>query len=226
MTPATFDIVRSARARRTRLAVDPASGRVRLVVPRRVPVKSAVAWADQHAEWIAAQRARLPAARPFAPGAVIPLDGADVTLRWDVEGARRVVREADALVCGGPVAGFSGRIARWLRAEALRVLTEETLICAAHAGVSIARVGVGDPRARWGSCTADGSIRYSWRLILAPPFVRRSTVAHEVAHRRHMNHSPAFHATVRSIYDGDPAAARAWLRAHGAELHWFGRDPS
>jgi predicted metal-dependent hydrolase len=110
-----------------------------------------------------------------------------------------------------------------LRAEALKLLSAETAEFAARAGVRVARVSIGDPRARWGSCASSGAIRYSWRLAMAPGFVRRATVAHEVAHRVHMHHGPDFHALVAQLLGADPAAARAWLRAHGSALHWVGR---
>src|SRR3546814_7441132 len=55
-----------------------------------------------------------------------------------------------------------------------------------------------------------------------PIFVRRATVAHEVAHLAHMDHSPAFHARHADIYGGDPVPARQWLREHGAMLHRIG----
>ncbi len=84
-------------------------------------------------------------------------------------------------------------------------------------------VGVGDPATRWGSCATTGAIRYSWRLILAPPAVRQSVVAHEVAHLVHPNHGPAFWALAAELTAGDLTAARAWLKAHGAALHWIGR---
>ena len=115
------------------------------------------------------------------------------------------------------------RIETWLKRRALAVLTEETAEFAAKAGVTVNRVAIGDPKGRWGSCASTGTIRYSWRLICAPPYVRRSTVAHEVAHRLHMDHSPAFHAAYRRLLGADPAPARAWLRRHGAALHWLGR---
>src|SRR3546814_5691061 len=95
---------------------------------------------------------------------------------------------------------------------------------AGRAGFIVSQVTVGDPRGRWGSCAASGAIRYSWRLILAPDHVRRATVAHEVAHRLHMDHGPAFHAAAARILGDDPAPARAWLRTHGAALHWIGRE--
>ena len=219
-----FDIVRHPRARRTRLSVDPASGRVRLTVPRRAPLREALAWAEGKREWIAEQRARLPVALPFAPGAVIPFGDATLTIDWSAERSRRVLRDGDRLVCGGPRDGLGRRITAWLKREALALLSRETAEYAQAAGVTVATVAVGDPRARWGSCASGGAIRYSWRLILAPDAVRRSTVAHEVAHRVHMNHGPAFHALVATLYGREPVAEHAWLRRHGARLHWFGRE--
>ena len=118
---------------------------------------------------------------------------------------------------------MSRRVEAWLRREALALLTGETRDYAALAGVSVSRVGIGDARSRWGSCAASGAIRYNWRLILAPGWVRRATVAHEVAHRVHMNHGAAFHALVAELYGRDPMPARAWLRSHGADLHGYGR---
>ena len=108
---------------------------------------------------------------------------------------------------------------RWLKREALRLLSAETAEFAAKAGVRVTRVGIGDPRSRWGSCAASGAIRYSWRLILAPAEIRRATVAHEVAHLRHLDHSPEFHAFHAELYGGETRSARRWLRMHGPALH-------
>lgn len=119
---------------------------------------------------------------------------------------------------------MTSRVIAWAKRRARETLEHETLEIAAVARVGIGRIGVGDPRARWGSCAVNGDIRYSWRLIMAPVFVRRSTVAHEVAHRIHMDHSPAFHALAAKLYGGDPNEARSWLRAHGSALHWVGRE--
>ncbi len=206
-----------------RLSVDPASGRVRLTIPPRASLKQAMAWASEHRGWIDAQCAKLPQGRPFAPGAVIPVEGEDFVIDWSPERSRTVTLLDARLVCGGPIEGLSRRIESWLKRRALAVLTEETAEFAALAGVTVSGVAVADPKGRWGSCASTGAIRYSWRLICAPPHVRRATVAHEVAHRLEMNHSPAFHAAHRRLYGSDPAPARAWLRRHGAELHWVGR---
>lgn len=207
-----------------RLSLDPVTGRARLTLPRRAALKPALAWAEEKRDWLAAQRARLPAARPFAPGAVLPVADAALTIGWQ-DGLRRGVRrEGDALLLEGPIETLPRRVEAWLRREALMLLSRETAEFAALAGVGVTRVAVGDARGRWGSCASSGVIRYSWRLLLAPGFVRRATVAHEVAHRVHMNHGPAFHALAATLLGTDPSPARDWLRRHGAGLHWYGRS--
>lgn len=220
-----IEVVRHPTARRIRLAFDPASGRAKLVVPRRASARAALAWAEQHRGWIAAQRAAMPQARPFVDGATIPFGDAQLTIAWTPGRSRRVLRAGDMLRLEGPPETIGRRIENWLRAEALRLLSGDTADYAARAGVGVGKVAIGDPRTRWGSCSSTGTIRYSWRLVLAPEAVRRATAAHEVAHRVHMDHSPAFHALVARLYGSDPAPQRQWLRANGASLHWFGRSP-
>jgi len=77
-----------------------------------------------------------------------------------------------------------------------------------------------DTRSRWGSCTSDGYLMYSWRLIMAPPEVLDYVAAHEVAHLVEMNHSKAFWSLVSDIY-GDYQEPRNWLRKSGNHLHRY-----
>jgi predicted metal-dependent hydrolase len=219
-----FHVVRHARARSLKLSFDPVTGRARLVLPSRAPLKPALAWAEGKSGWLAAQRARLPTARPFVDGAVLPVADVPLTIRWTAGKRRTVRRDGDRLLVEGPAETVGRRVEAWLRRTALELLSAETATIASQASVSVSKVAVGDPRGRWGSCASSGVIRYSWRLLLAPGFVRRATVAHEVAHRVHMNHGPAFHALAAALTGEDPAPARAWLRRHGAALHWYGRD--
>ena len=219
-----FEVVRHPTARRIRLSLDPASGRARLVVPKRAALKPALAWAQGKTEWIAQQRARLPQPRPFVPGMALTVADQVLTIGWQPGSRRRVEVDGDTLSLSGPLDTLPRRVETWLKRQALDLLTRETADYAVKAGVTVARVAIGDARGRWGSCAHDGAIRYSWRLILAPGWVRRATVAHEVAHRVHMNHAPVFHALVARLYGEDPTPARAWLRDHGAALHWVGRS--
>ncbi|PZQ61984.1 MAG: metal-dependent hydrolase [Sphingomonas taxi] len=219
-------VVRHPRARRTRLSFDPVTGRARLTLPPRASATKALAWAKAQGAWIEHQRGRLPEPRPFVPGAVLPVDGRELTIAWSAPAPRLPRVEGDRLLLGGPADMVPRRIEAWLRRRALALLEEDTAFYAGRAGVSVTGVAIGDARGRWGSCAHHGAIRYSWRLVLAPPDVRRATAAHEVAHRVHMDHSPAFHALVARLYGRDPAPERQWLRTHGAALHWFGRSPA
>jgi predicted metal-dependent hydrolase len=212
----------SPRARRLRLQVDPRTRAVTLIVPKRVSRRRALAWAAGYRDWIEEALARIPEPVPFAPGAIIPLYGEPHRLDWDPALPRRIERGEGRLLAGGPAEGLERRLLRWLKAHALDLLGRETRECCAKAGVKASRIGIGDPVSRWGSCTGRGAVRYSWRLILAPAFVRRATVAHEVAHLVHLNHGPDFHALVAKLYGADPKPARLWLKREGAALHRIG----
>lgn len=83
------------------------------------------------------------------------------------------------------------------------------------------RIAVRDTTSRWGSCSSSGTISFSWRLAFAPTDVMRYVVMHELAHRRHMDHSPEFWAYVRELYGFGVERAKRWLAAHGAELHQY-----
>ena len=206
-----------------RLRVDPRTGSVVLTVPRGISRRKALAWAEGKRSWVESVLADVPEAVALAPGAVIPLYDRPHRIDWDERRPRTVAIGEGALTTGGPLESLEPRLLRWLKEHARQLLTAESLEFAAKAGVKVSRVGVGDPTSRWGSCSSSGAIRYSWRLILAPDWVRRATVAHEVAHRVHMNHGPAFHALLETLLGEDPAPARAWLRRRGAALHRFGR---
>jgi predicted metal-dependent hydrolase len=210
-------------ARRLRLRVDHGERVLRLTTPWRYPAKRALAWAGEQGAWVERQLARAPAPRPFADGTAIPFRGRELTLVW-AQGERRGVRlEGDRLLIGGPQASFGRAVERWLKSEALAELSACTRDIAAAHGVSVRGVAIGDPVSRWGSCSADGAIRYSWRLILAPPEALRFVVAHEVAHRLHMDHSPAFKAAEARLFGGPTALARGALRAVGPQLRGVGR---
>ena len=216
-------VKRMVQARRMRLSVDPRDGGVRLVLPARASLRAALKWVESKRDWIEAALDALPSPRPIEAGMTIEVAGERLTLEMAASG-RITRRVGDRLVVPGPADMLGARAIRWLKAQALTRLEDETRAYAKLAGVSVNRVAIGDPRARWGSCSASGDIRYSWRLILAPPDVLEATVAHEVAHRLHMDHSPQFHAAVERLLGRDPGPEREWLRRHGRELYWLGRE--
>ena len=94
---------------------------------------------------------------------------------------------------------------------------------AAAAAVTPRSVTIGDAATRWGSCSSKGRIRMSWRLILAPPDVRRYVAAHEVAHLVHLNHGPDFKALEARLFGPGVSEAKAVLRRIGPRLRRIGR---
>lgn len=211
------------RARAIRLRLDESRERLLLSFPRRMSRRTALDWAQGQRQWVERQLGLVQPGEPFAPGAEIPFQGQMVRLEWQEYLPRTPRLARDVLACGGPEAGFAGRIERFLRAAARARLSEATAETARQAGVTVKSVAIGDASSRWGSCSASGAIRYNWRLILAPPHLLQWVVAHEVAHRRHMDHGPGFKALEAKLYDGDVAGARRDLRALGPRLKRVGR---
>jgi predicted metal-dependent hydrolase len=221
--PLPIALTRMKRARRLRLRVDHDRGVLKLTVPWRTPVRSALDWAAEQRAWVESQLRSAPPALPFRDGGTLPLEGRTILLRHDPHARRGVILEGDELLVGGPAESIPAAVERWLRAQARARLSEETARIAAVASVSVRSVSVGDPVSRWGSCSSRGTISYSWRLILAPPNVLRFVVAHEVAHRLHMDHSPAFKAAEGRLFGEPVAEARSELRRLGPSLRAVGR---
>jgi len=215
-------VERHPRARRMCLRICPASGTIRLTLPRQASSSAAEAFLATHHDWMLRSIERSMAApRPFVVGADIPFAGEVLRI---VEGhGRAIARDGELLRVPGPDWRVNARVALWLRREAQALLEAETRALAATLGRPVARVAVSDPRSRWGSCSTSGTISFSWRLILAPPFVRRAVVAHEVAHLAEPHHGPAFWRLAQALLGAPHTPARQWLRAHGPALHRWGQ---
>ena len=221
--PVPVEIRPMRNARRLRLRFDETSGILKLTCPWRTSRRAALGWALDQREWIDAQLARAGPGEPFEPGAMIPLEGEELRLVWD-SAARRTPMLADGEIrVGGPREGFARRVELFLKRRAIDVMSREVAEYAAAVDASARSVSVGDAGTRWGSCSSHGRIRLSWRLILAPPAVRRFVVAHEVAHLVHLDHGAKFKALEACLYGPGLAEAKAQLRRLGPRLKRIGR---
>jgi predicted metal-dependent hydrolase len=110
------------------------------------------------------------------------------------------------------------RLTDWLKQEAEKDLRPASQAYAEKMQTRFNKLTVRDQKSRWGSCTADGALSYSWRLILAPPFVLDYVAAHEVAHLKEMNHGPRFWRLVLT-HCTRTREAKQWLKTRGHELH-------
>ncbi|GAA4031299.1 SprT family zinc-dependent metalloprotease [Sphingomonas rosea] len=221
--PVPIELKRLRRSKRLRLRMDHDRRLLRLTMPWRASARAALDWVAGQRAWVDRQLDAAPPSTPLTDGAVIEVEGRSLRLRHDPSGRRGVCVNGDELVIGGPADSLGPTVLRWLKALARERLSNETARVASAAGVTVTAVSIGDPASRWGSCSSSGAIRYSWRLILAPPDVLRFVVAHEVAHRLHMDHSPAFKKAEEALYGGPVAAARSELRRLGPALRALGR---
>jgi hypothetical protein len=217
---------RHRRARRYTLRIHAASRDVVLTMPLRGSMREARSFALKHGAWIAARLARLPEAAPFGDGTVVPLRGEPhrIVHRAKERGTvwTEIGSDGAQLICvAGQAPHVGRRVGDYLKREAKRELEAASRRAAEKLNVAIKRVSVRDQASRWGSCSSTGVLSYSWRLILAPPFVLEYLAVHEVAHLKEMNHSARFWRLV-AAHCPDTARAKAWLDTHGSDLHRYG----
>ncbi len=220
------ELRRHRQARRYTLRVQAANRAVVLTMPMRGSVRDARAFAERSGAWIAARLKRLPQAIPFADGLELPLRGVPhrIVHRTTARGTVWVEAGEQPMLCAaGKPEHLARRVRDFLKREAKRDLEAASRRYAALLGVSIKRIAIRDQTSRWGSCTAAGVLSYSWRLVLAPPYVLDYLAAHEVAHLVEMNHSPRFWALLDRVCP-EWERAKGWLNAHGTALHRYGED--
>jgi predicted metal-dependent hydrolase len=217
---------RHRQARRYTLRIDAPTREVVLTMPPRGSVREAKEFAQKHGGWIAARLKRLPEAAPFVHGVEVPLRGEPHRIVHRRGERGTVWTETDGsgqrLLCvAGEPPHVDRRISDFLKREAQRDLDAASRGYAAQIGVSIKRICVRDQSSRWGSCSNTGVLSFSWRLILAPPFVLDYLAAHEVSHLVELNHSPRFWRLVKRLYP-QLERAKVWLDANGTDLHRYG----
>jgi predicted metal-dependent hydrolase len=216
--PVEVHLKRVARARRFSLRVSRLDGKVTLSMPLRAREGEALAFLKGHEGWLRQTLQAMPesALHPVGLGSVIPIEGREFLLASAI--GRRVLVEADRLLVPGDPASAGARVAAWLKTVARDRLATASTHYAGLVGRKYTTLALRDTRSRWGSCSPDGRLMYSWRLIMAPPAVLDYVAAHEVAHLVELNHSAAYWAVVSHICPGW-RAQRAWLHANGQKLH-------
>ncbi|MBI4342052.1 MAG: M48 family metallopeptidase [Candidatus Omnitrophica bacterium] len=220
-----YTIRSSTRARAIGLWIRPETGLV-VTIPPTATLRQAEAfilrhqrWALRHLDRFAALSARLPRRWPY--GSTLPYRGEEHAVRLE-DGRRSGVARTNAreLVVSMRQPGLEGArrlLKRWYLGEASAVLTARTAALGQAMGVAWTRVTVRDPRSRWGSCSVQGRLSFSFRLVMAPPEVLNYVVAHELAHRVEPNHSPRFWAVV-ARHCPEYRSWLSWLRIFGPSL--------
>jgi predicted metal-dependent hydrolase len=213
-TPVTVIFRRNAQAKRLIIRLSKSGKDVVVTLPKRAGEKSALAFVEKSSAWIATQLARR---RKPAEGS---LSFRGVMHRIEATAERRgLIRVADGVIrVPGDAQHVERRLRDWLKREARADLTAASLRYAEAMNTTVKAISIRDQSSRWGSCSVDGKLSYSWRLILAPSVVLDYVAAHEVAHRLEMNHGPKFWRLVLAHCPHTKEAKR-WLKFHGRELH-------
>lgn len=215
-------IRRDVRATRLTLRIEPGGRALRMTIPTGLPERDIRDFLDRHHGWLMTRLARFRTANALAHGGYVMVRG--VSHRIEATGRLRGLAEA-VVVDGEPVLRVGGmeehlarRIADFLKKEARLELDRLVAVHAGRIGRRVKSMTLRDTRSRWGSCSADGALSFSWRIAMAPPAVIDYLAAHEVAHLREMNHGPAFWALCAELCPG-MEEARRWLKRNGTMLH-------
>lgn len=212
-------IRRLPQARRMTLRLAPDGNEVRLSIPQWGHTAEALSFARSRADWLARQLAALPVPTVPLPGGLLFYRGAALTIEHCSKAPRKPALSGEAIRLGGPAETLPQRLRRWLETEARALMSADLSEYCERAGRAVPPLALSNARRRWGSCAANSAIRINWRLIMAPDFVRRSVVAHEVAHLVHFDHSPRFHALLAALFEGEIEEANVWLKREGRGLY-------
>lgn len=224
--PPYVTLKRSKRARRLALRLDPKERTFHLIVPMRTSMRSAQRFAEEHDRWMMDKLMELPEPIPFQDGSILPILGQNRRIHIFYDETLRttsITLKCHELIVTTNKEDPSPRIERFLKKFAKQELTALSHEKAAEIGKKVASVTTRDTKSRWGSCSSDGNLSFSWRLIFAPYYAFDYVVAHEVAHLKHLDHSTAFWNQCRKISD-DYLEGEYWMREHGHELMRYGVD--
>jgi len=212
----------SPRARRIGLRIDAAERKVELVLPRGIPASTGLRFLAAKRGWVATRLEALPQRVPFVEGAILPVLGVphQVCREFDLAAPPVRIIDSEIRVRSDPL-HLGRRVRDHLRAMAQAEISPRAHRLAARIGREVARVSVRDTKSRWGSCSGQGNLSFSWRLIFTPEPVLDYVVAHEVSHLAEMNHGPRFWRLVESLTPNS-AAPRGWLKRHRNRLLAYG----
>jgi predicted metal-dependent hydrolase len=219
--PMTVDqLIRSKR--KTITIIIQRDGKVIVRAPLRAPERLIRQFVESKAGWINAKKAQMAQqpplkARQFKAGEKFLFLGQDYTLSV-VSGQKAALKfEQGFFLNEKALPGALLVFEKWYKAAALQVLTERVNALAAQHGFRYEKIRITSARTRWGSCSAQGTLSFTWRLALAPLEVVDYVVVHELVHLKVKNHSAQFWAALAALMP-DYKRRVAWLKANGKFL--------
>ena len=219
--PVNVGLRKSARARHMNLKVHGQDGRVTLTVPANQPLDQAFDFLHEKADWIRRKVSEIMPPELPAFGNQIMFEG---RMHYVLPGSSRKVVQCDGtLLVPGAGEQVPARLRVFMAYAARDRLIEAADRYSRALGRKYCKIAIRDTRSRWGSCSSEGRLMFSWRLVMAPLEVLDYVAAHEVAHLEEMNHSPAYWKVVSRLLPGYEAP-RSWLKRNGQNLHRYRFD--
>lgn len=216
-----LSIRENARATRMTLRIEPGGQALKLTIPKGLPGREIDEFLTRHHGWLMTRLARVEETGPLADEGTITIRG--VEHRIKMTGKLRGLAEQTE-IDGEPTLLLSclpehvgRRVADHLKRVAKAEMERLVRVHATALGKPFGSISYKDTKSRWGSCTSEGNLSFSWRIAMAPDFVIDYLAAHEVAHLKEMNHGPDFWAACKALCPRTKEAKR-WLKQNGSRL--------
>ena len=214
-------VIHSTRSRRLTLRIDKKDRVAVLTIPKYCSRKKAVSFVESHQDWVLDNLSKIPELKQFQNNDTISIFGKDYRIEHtDIRGNTRLDKKNKILYVSGGIEFLHRRVKDFIKKLALEEFTARSIDVADKIGKTVHNVCIKDTKSRWASCSSLNNINYSWRLALAPEYVIRYIVAHEVSHLKHQDHSAYFWALVEFLEE-DAHKGRDWLTNNGHQLYTY-----
>ena len=208
---------RNSNARRITLRISALDGKITVTGPNNVDYKELKSFAESKKTWLKSKRKSFEPPILVSEGIKIPIGGIDTKISFGEFQMQKKVGSILYICQQKPV---STQVKKYLK-EICRVQVDN--MCKGFAerlGAQFRKITLRDTRSRWGSCSNDANLMFSWRLVMAPENILAYVAAHEIAHLKYMNHSNEFWQTVEYLF-GPYKNERTWLKQNGSSLHRY-----
>jgi predicted metal-dependent hydrolase len=218
-------LVESPRASRLTLRIETGGRALKMTVPPGMPSREVESFLFRHQGWLEQKLAKYPDKPKLRPGVKLPVRGVPHLIVHEPAKRGFVEQATDEdgpyLMVHGERASLGRRLQDFLKKQAKADIEPLALRLATETGKRAKTIRFKDTKSRWGSCTSDGNLAFSWRIMMAPKPVIAYLVAHEVAHLTEMNHGPKFWKLCKKLSESagaDMDKAKAWLKRNGQAL--------
>jgi predicted metal-dependent hydrolase len=207
-----------AKSRALKLRYSACGQHILITGPRAIFLPHLERFIERSLPWLHTYLPQKHAYKTFAPNTLFPFLGDTLEVRHHTSRRSSILKDGFLLHVMGPLDQTNSLVAAWIKKQAQRYFEEACGVHAPLLGVKPHVIRINDPKTRWGSCSGQGTLSFSWRLALAPREISCYVAIHELCHLKEMNHKPAFWKLVASVCP-QYKEYRQWLKEEGSSLH-------